>query len=410
MKKLLLIAALASLSAPAFASKARVTALGNADHLVDPQTAFDNPAHLTLMGDYVTYEAGTSYSSSTLNPGTTTWAEYENGLADTPNAEGGFVRSAGDAKYGAYLGRRSPLTDASRRALGFLRQENPIELQYAMKGPINWGAALNYSSSDTKTTQQKQTAYGIRLGATTDTWEAFGVIGLLSTADGISGSNHALVGSNDTNGNGIIDAAELTTIANDSTATYKGTTGFKIGGAYKMENIRIYGKYYMDGFKMTSTEATNVAKGFGDAKMEQNQLDIGVVDHNKIDGGQWFYGAAFQMFNSKTSLASGLVNGDIKTTATYLPFLVGIEYDAASWVTLRASATQNVLLGSRKVDDGSLTAMNDEANTITNNTKVAAGLGLRLGKWTADGSWAAQTTGQVNTTNFITNLGMTYMF
>ncbi len=400
MKKLLLIAALASLSAPAFASKARVTALGNADHLVDTQTVFDNPAHLTLMSDYVTFEAGTSYSSSTLVPGTTTWAEYENGLSDSPSAEGGFVRSMGDAKYGAYLGRRSPFTDASRRAFGFLRQENPIELQYAMKGAINWGAALNYSSADKKTTQQKESAYGVRFGATTDMWEAFAVVGLGSTADGTTGGR--IVNSVDANSNGVVDLADTTAIAADTGATYKGTTGFKVGGAYKMENIRVYGKYYMDGFKFEST--TNGA--FNDSKVEQNQLDIGVLDHNKIDGGQWFYGAAVQMFNAKTSITGG----DIKTTATYLPFIVGVEYDATSWATLRASATQNVLLGTRKVDDGAISPMTDEANTINNNTKVAAGLGLRFGKWVADGSWAAQTTGQVNTTNFMTNLGMTYMF
>ncbi len=400
MKKLLLIAALASLSAPAFASKARVTALGNADHLVDPQSAFDNPSHLTLMGDYVTFEAGATTPAATgVVPGTTTWAEYYNGIATPPGAEGGFVRSHGDAKYGAYLGRRSPFTDVARNSFGFLRQENPIELQYAMKGAINWGAALNYSSSDQKSLGQKQSAYGIRLGATADQWEGFAVIGLASTADGAAATR--VLNSGDANGNGIIDAAtDTTAIAADSSAKYKGTIGFKVGGAYKMENIRLYAKYYMDGFKYEGASAV-----FNDLKVEQNQADIGVVDHNKIDGGQWFYGVALQLFNAKKSNS----NIDTKVTATYLPFLVGLEYDATSWLTLRGSATQNVLLGSYKQDDGAA-GFSDETDTIRNNTKVAAGLGLKFGKWAVDGSWAAQTTGTVNTTNLMTNLGMTYMF
>jgi len=396
MKKLLLIAALASLSIPAFASKARVTALGNADHLVDPQSAFDNPAHLTLMGDYVTFEAGATTPAYTGVTGTTTWAEYLNGIATPPGAEGGFVRSSGDAKYGAYLGRRSAFTDAARGAFGFLRQENPFELQYAMKGAINWGAALNYSSSDKKTAAQKQQAMGVRFGATTDTWEGFAVIGLGSTADGATAAN--ILQGGDANANGIVD--DVIPVAADTTAKYKGTIGFKVGGAYKMENIRLYGKYYMDGFKYEGASAT-----FNDLKVEQSQLDLGAIDHNKIDGGQWFYGVALQMFNAKKSNAAI----DTKTTATYLPFLVGLEYDAASWLTLRGSASQNVLLGSTKTDDGAA-GFSDETDTIRNNTKVAAGLGLRFGKWTADGSWAAQTTGTVNTTNFMTNLGMTYAF
>jgi hypothetical protein len=402
MKKLLLIAALASLSAPAFASKARMAALSNADHLVDPQTAFDNPSHLTLMGDYVTFEAGaTTPGYSGVTVGTTTWEQYRNGVDNPPGAEGGFVRSAGDAKYGAYLGRRSPFTDAARGAFGFLRQENPIELQYAMKGAINWGAALNYSSSDKKSTTQKQQAYGVRVGANADKWDAFLLVGLGSTAEGTTATQ--VLGNGDANSNGIIDAADLTSIAADTTAKYTGTTGLKAGGAYKMDNIRLYAKYYMDGFKYEGASAT-----FNGLKVEQNQADLGVIDHNKIDGGQWFYGAALQMFNSKKSFSTF----DVKTTAMYLPFLVGMEYDATSWLTLRGSATQNVLLGNYKQDDGTGATgpYSDETDTIQNNTKVAAGLGLKFGKWAVDGSWAAQTTGNVNTTNFMTNLGMTYMF
>jgi hypothetical protein len=404
MKKLLLIAALASLSTPAFATKARLNALGNADHLVDTQTVFDNPSHMALMGDYVTFEAGATSPASTVVPGTTTWAEYENGITANPGAEGGFTRSMGDAKYGFYMGRRSAFTDSVRRGFGFLQQENPIELQYAQKGAMNWGAALNYSSSDKKTTQQKQQAMGLRFGASTEQWDAFAVVGLGSTADGNTTS--AVVGSNDADADGIIDAAELTVITADATSKYKGTTGFKVGAAYNMDNLRLFGKFYMDGMKYESSNATNTAAGLNDVKVEASQFDLGVIDHNKIDGGQWFYGVSLQNYTSKTALTAA----EVKTTAMYMPFLAGFEYDAASWLTVRASATQNVLLGSRKVDDGAISTMNDEANTIRNNTKVAAGLGLKFGKWVADGSWAASTTGNINTTNFMTNLGMTYMF
>lgn len=405
MKNFLLLAAVAVLANPAFASKARMTALGNADHLVDPQTAFDNVAHLTQMGDYVTFEGGPTNNSGTVTPGTTTYQAYEAGIDPNPQAEGGFVKSHGDTKYGLYFGRKSPFTDAARRAFGFLRQENTIELQYAQKGDMNWGVGFNYSSSDVKSAAyaKKQQAMGVRLGAMQGNWEAYALIGLGSTASGnISG---AIVNSTDANGNGVIDAADVITIGQDADSKYTGTTGLKVGGAYKMDTLRIYGKYYMDGFKYESTTAynTNAAVKFGDTKIEQNQIDLGVIDAVKMDSGHWFYGAAVQMYNSKMDRTGT----ETKTTATYLPFIAGIEHEATNWLVLRSAVTQNVLLGTTKTET---TGTASDANTITNNTKLAAGLGLKFNKWAVDGSWAASTTGNINTASLMTNVGMTYNF
>ena len=397
MKKLLMIAALASLSSPAFASKARLTALGNADHLVDAQTAFDNPAHLAWLPDYITFEGGPTNSAAPAN-----WTEVTMG---NPSAEGGFTQSSGDAKWGAYLGRKSAFTQGNRTNLGFLGQENTVELQYAMKGPMAWGASFNYSSSDKKSTSQKQNAMGLRLGAATDLWEGYAIVGLGSKATGSTANANALAG--DFNDNGTFDAGETSAIVADVNSEFKGTTGFKVGGAYKMDNIRIYGKMYMDGFEYTST-ANATLNGI---KTEQSQIDVGVIDNTKLDSGSWFYGVAYQMYTFKQSKTAF----ENKTTASYLPFLAGIEYGATSWLDLRASVTQNVLLGTVKNDDGAgagggLGTYVDETNTVKNNTKVAAGFGMKFNKWAIDGSWAAATTGTMNTTAFLTNLGLTYNF
>lgn len=387
MKKLLLIAALAAMSTPAFASKARLTSLGNADHLVDVQTAFDNPAHLTLLSDYATFETGPTSTTST-----------------TSNAEGGFIQSMGEGKWGFYMGRKSEFTTGARASTGFLGQENPIELQYAMKGPISWGAALNYSKSDKKSVSRKQDAMGVRVGAVADVWEAYAIIGLGSKADG-----HAAFTA-DLNGDGdVLDAGE-TAAANPATTTgtYKSTTGFKVGAKYKMDNIVAYLKHYMDGFKYEDT-GTAITK----LEQSQSQTDLGVIDATKIDGGQWFYGVALRLFNSKKEATVGGGSGEAKTTTTSLPFLLGLEYDAASWLTLRTSVTQNVLIGTTKTEVGGT----GEADTIANNTTVAAGLGLKMNKWTLDGSMAAATTGNLQlgdgattATQFVTNMALTYNF
>jgi len=85
MKKLFVIAAVTLASGAAFASKARVSALGNGAHLTDAQTIFQNPADMTLWGDWATFEMGTggpfTYTPSSANTATT-------------SHEGGLVRSA----------------------------------------------------------------------------------------------------------------------------------------------------------------------------------------------------------------------------------------------------------------------------------------------------------------------------
>ncbi len=379
MKKLLVIAALAALASPAFASKARLNSLGNAEHLIDPQTTFNNPSHMLWMSDFVTFETGpTTPTYSAATP-----------PSKSASSEGGFVRSAGDARYMAYLGRDSDLTGVARQSQGFLTQENPIDLMYAMKGTWNWGVGLSLSNSDKKSTSQKQNAYGLRLGASNDLWEVYATIGLGSTATGSTGATNP----------GFIT---------DTTAKYTGTTGFKVGAAYKVENLYSYLKYFQDGYKYESSAGAGLNAAVNGASTVVSQLDLGVVDHNKIDGGQWFYGVALQIYQNKMDGAANAA-ANSKTDAQYLPFLLGLEYDAATWATLRASVTQNVLIGTTKTA-GAAPSPADSVDTISNNTTVAGGLGLHLNKFVIDGSLAASTTGNANTANLLTNVALTYNF
>src|ERR1700692_4032549 len=58
MKKLFVIAALTLASGSAFASKARMEALGNAAYLIDTQTLFTNPGDINYTNDFATLEFG----------------------------------------------------------------------------------------------------------------------------------------------------------------------------------------------------------------------------------------------------------------------------------------------------------------------------------------------------------------
>ena len=64
MKKLLVLAALTMAAAPAMASKARLTALGNSEQLTDAQGIFSKPSNLTSLGNWATAEIGATPSMS----------------------------------------------------------------------------------------------------------------------------------------------------------------------------------------------------------------------------------------------------------------------------------------------------------------------------------------------------------
>jgi len=89
VKKLVFVLAVLSVTNPAWASKARLLSLQGAAFLEDTQTIFINPAHVTKLGQYLTFEMGSSSATAATR------------------AEGGFVRKDGDWSYGAYLGHQN---------------------------------------------------------------------------------------------------------------------------------------------------------------------------------------------------------------------------------------------------------------------------------------------------------------
>ena len=66
MKKLLLVV-LSLVSVNAFATKARLIALGNSFHLVDEQFAYTNPMNLFFIGNLVSLETGLTTSTTVRN-------------------------------------------------------------------------------------------------------------------------------------------------------------------------------------------------------------------------------------------------------------------------------------------------------------------------------------------------------
>jgi hypothetical protein len=381
MKKLLVIAiALASVNA--FATRARLNALGNSVHVMDTQRIYSNPSDMFSFGDFVNLESGlTDYSAAgtadcdSITAGT----QYCKGL----NAEGMVVRTMGDAKYALSLGH---LSDNANGTLGGLRsaisplgkvayQQNPIELSYAAKtASMVWGLTLVYSNYNDKkaSTESKETSAGFRFGGRMGAWDFSFAQGLLNEADSKPGN-----------------------------AKYKGTAGTGLYAGYAMDNMYFYGDAKMVGFK---TE--NRTTGAETSKYDRTDLKLGAAVSNKKDGNELFYGVALTNSSSKESVA------DSKGSSLTMPIAIGMETEATSWMTLRGSITQTVLLNDSKSETGATT--NFEYSPGANNTVVAVGTGLKFNKVTVDGTLsglsgttAAQT---LDGNGLLTQVGFTYMF
>ncbi len=409
MKKItLFVTAMILVSGSAFASKARMASLGNAAHLTtDTQSVFDNIARITQIGDYATYEFGATATNSlgvntldsdfnalSAQAGLYPGATGTNGQRIyAANSEGGFVTSLGaDQKLGFYIGRKSQFTTLARSIGGFLGQENTVEVMYGSKaGPLAWGTSFNYSASDKKgsATKQKQNAMGVRLGVVAANWDAYALIGLGSTADGATKAGLA-----------------------DADATYRGTTGYKIGGGYWLNTMYLHGNMYQDGAKL-EYQATIPGgyAGFVNSKMnvEQRHIEVGVIDTIKSDNSTFFYGVSYNVDTADNKEQTTETSDPYKLEKTSMPFLIGMEVEANSWMTVRGSIKQNILLGEKEYKGA-------DANTTDNNTVANAGVGFKWNKVSLDATIAkaltpaSGSTANITVDNFLSNASLTYMF
>lgn len=374
MKKLLAIAALSLAAAPAMASKARMTSLSSAAHLIDAQTLFVNPGDIHYVGEFATIEFGDNTSAYSAA-----------GVTRNPKAEGGFVRKVGAGSVGVYLGHRSDTTtafiDGINTALqavnssgALLTEQNPLDLFYGTEiAGMKMGFDLHYSNSKqdlgtAPTVTQKANTAGIVAGIRNDIWNA-------SLGVGLSGK---------TESNKAIYLPEL-----ESKGLYKLRGGCFVKSLYYFANYE-----YATGTSKVANVSTDIT---------QNQYEVGMVNNQKVDSGNFFYGVSYASYEVKQ------VNTITKTTSYgKMPLVVGLEVDASSWMTLRGTVKQSVLVGDAK--DESLTAATIYTTSLTNNTEIAAGVGLKFNKIAVDATLAGSTTGAVNGNTLLANASMTYNF
>lgn len=282
----ILVIALAIFSQTTFASKARVGALQGADHLVDTQTVFTNPAHINALSPYITFEMG----------------------AAGAGAEGGFARKLDNGNMLAvYLGHDN--TNDLRDGTVYLKQRNPIEVTYGMG---NMGFSGSLSTTTDKKNNKKETTLVGKFGMTQDNLSVWSNLAVISQADD-------------------------TTVGSEK----KMNTAPQLaaGGSMTVDDNRFFGSIGYGQFKNEITAASVTTS----ATIKDTSLKLGWLNRGlKNKDADIYYGAELNYGLQDTEGS--------KKTVTSLPIFMGMEYNMLSWATFRGSVKQNFIIGETKDD------------------------------------------------------------
>jgi hypothetical protein len=359
-KQLVLGMGLAVLATPAFASKARLQALGESTfgsyYINDNRNIFLNAAQVNNHKDLVTFEWGNSSDT----------AAQDNNAA--PKAEGGVFFGNGNMVYGVQLGSESNSSSAFRAWSGintaYAAENNVLDLFVGGDAGIKWGANLTYSKSaeNELAADAKQEAMRTRLGVDAGNWQGFANINLSNKAEQADGAQE-----------------------------FKGKTGLQVGGSYDLNEYRLFAEY------QTIAGSDEVA----DEEASVKTMLLGAARTNKLnDKANLFTKLQFSQTTCVNEGGNNLViandasNADLtciaaagsedETKVMSVPLTIGLEYDAASWIVLRGSVSQSIM---------GTVEIHGNKRSQDNTTRVNAGATLKFGDLNVDGVIGTDTTG-----------------
>lgn len=280
------------------------------------------------------------------------------------DAEGGILKKLNNGgRLMFYMGRdfTRPNVQGTDLRNGFLTQQNPIDITY---GKDDWAVGATLSMIDNKKSKTKEQTLSLRFGKTLPKDAEFFV-----SAD-------------------VISSAEKSTGEKMNGAPY-----FMGGGSMNSGDYHFFGQLQLSDTKRESAGGTTT-------KVKDTNILAGIEDRSlRSAGSDLFYGA--------TLVVAQRDEEGKKISGTLLPIHLGLEHDMNSWAVLRGSVSQNfILVGTTKDETGTST----DADGISANTTVAAGLGLKYGKLQLDGTLTAGRTGLVNGGSILAAAGLLYRF
>lgn len=427
-KQLTVAVGLAVLSTSAFATKARLQGLGEdiygSFYVNDARNIWLNPAQINNHKDMVTFEWGDNNNTADQ--------------ASTPRAEGGVYKAYGNLVYGVHFGSASNSANQLRAASGIAsanivfndpadpaqgvssvsldgnsNEGNNIDIFVAGDAGLKWGANLGYNRTKDEALNSRSEGLRSRLGVIMGDSQVYANINLINNAKGAYGIN-----SNST--------AIPGGVIGDGTAKFEGKLGYQVGAIHAMD-----GNTFTVDFRQFDAESEVNGTGIGGAPIDSGKKDqmikqamAGVGRVTRLnDKANLFTKVSFMWADAKNKQAATNTFDEACAMSPFfcekyetmrVPVVVGIEVDATSWLTARASVSQAVW-GTEKA--------NKEERTIRNNTVVNAGMTLNFGELSVDGlvSNSNGTTGTLGETtaagrgtlrldDLMTRVGVNYRF
>ena len=379
---LALVLALAVVSSPAFASRARLESLGEGKngsyYIDDSRNIFLNPAQLVHYKKKLFLELGTDVQSiqDTASVNTAPGGSVLPGNR-TNRPQGGFTNTFGDFTYGVYMNQNSERTtgiiqnannviaNGAFAPLGitaanstFLAPDSTLEAFFAGEGALNWGFSVFYGGNNNKPAagfESTASQLGVRLGVDMNGLQLFSTVAIYSRA--------TLIG---------------TPVSN---AEVKGKVGVDAALTYKMNDMTTFAKVTFTGADLNANNATQV-----EARNQAYGLGFG-WKHEMTKATNMFARVEGDYEKARN-------NGNDQKTYN-IPVVVGAEAQALTWLTIRGSIAESVF-GQQY---GNLSGAGFTRNNLGGSTTVSAGLGLTFGDVQIDGLVA--TNGANNTSNGI---------
>ena len=354
MKRQLTVAlGLVVIATPAFATKARMEALGEDNfgsyYINDNRNIFLNPARINENKDFVTYEFGQNGNALTAQDS-----------AATPRAGGGFARSHGNMVYGLHFGDSSPTTALLRgltAATNELQERQPWDLFVGGDAGVKWGASFTYENFDggsaTAGTRYLSQAMKVRGGVIMGDLEGFAHVSLNNKAQ-------------DYNGNKV-----------------EGDLGLLLGAGYMLNNYKLFADY-------TQADAEYNTGAAADEDFSFKRIRVGAGRQERLNDRATIFAKAMLTQTTTDDDGAGYTSApSSKVQTRALPLSVGLEYAATSWLDLRASVLQN--LWSQQEVNPNAAGKTTSGNVA--NTSVRAGASLKFGEFSIDGLIATNNAG-----------------
>lgn len=413
MKKTLLIITSLIFSYEVYASKARMTALGQdaslgSFYLEDPRNLFRNPSEISSISDFAIVEAADSATPDT--------GEGNIPVGHGEGAEGGFFKKMSDSmSVGVYIGNalNNNSSKVGGSATGYAADlggttaysapsttqaagnEN-LNLFIGGEAGVKWGVRISQASASSKTPadstlpeyEKKHSLLGIGIGISKDKMKAYANVDLKDKYEG-----------------GTVSTASAYEKDDLVEGSWK-----NLGASMKVKDLVIFADYDHRKVEATTGGATKVVD-----ETSQSVITIGssyikpVSESAKVNLDISFKKTSAKDKNGDSSVVD---DKDIEVKKTEMPLVIGFEKQATSWLALRASVKQNVLLG--KIEEsGNTSVANTDLNTessLNGDTSVNIGMGLTFDELIIDGTLGTSEGGLVDSRNFGGRVGVSYFF